>query len=258
MKKSLILFSFLLSCFICNGQLKPPKQVDTLNIQSVTYNYSEILEENWPCKYILKSATHFQFGDQKFKIEEVETTRNIIFHLISNNSARSQLVYSEYGKEIRINYSGYTFACVLSRYKQHQTTECKLAKEAICAGKVEDIETPEPLHQSSVDKRKLFGSGKESNTYGAPNAKLSGRTVIGTLPLPSHNIRESGKVVVKIKVNRDGTVVEAQPGEAGTTLTNKSAWEAAKKAATRVQFNTKADAPEFQYGTITYIFNITN
>ena len=64
-------------------------------------------------------------------------------------------------------------------------------------------------------------------------------------------------MVVDIKVNRDGTVVEAQPGAAGTNLTNKTAWEAAKKAALKTQFNLKADAPEFQYGTITYIFNIT-
>ena len=62
---------------------------------------------------------------------------------------------------------------------------------------------------------------------------------------------------MKIKVNRDGTVVEATPGEAGTTLDKKEAYDAAKKAALKTQFNMKADAPEFQYGTITYIFNIT-
>ena len=81
--------------------------------------------------------------------------------------------------------------------------------------------------------------------------------MIGALPSPSYNVQESGKVVVKIKVDREGTVVEAQPGADGTNLTNKTAWEAAKKAALKTQFNVNSDAPEFQYGTITYIFNIT-
>ena len=62
---------------------------------------------------------------------------------------------------------------------------------------------------------------------------------------------------MKIKVDRNGTVVDAQPGDAGTNFTNATAWEAAKKAALNTQFNMKADAPEYQYGTITYIFNIT-
>ena len=150
-----------------------------------------------------------------------------------------------------------------------------------------DVEKTEPPREKPIDKRALFtsannlankdtlaaqtssepsdklepghasGNIKEGNTTGAPNAKLTGRTVIGALPSPAYNVTEPGKVVVKIKVNRDGTVVEATPGEAGTTLDKKEAYDAAKKAALKTQFNMKADAPEFQYGTITYIFNIT-
>ena len=150
-----------------------------------------------------------------------------------------------------------------------------------------DIETPEPPREEQIDKRALFtsaqniadkdtlapqtssepsqdlkpghasGNIKEGRESGAPNAKLAGRTVIGAIPSPAYNIQESGKVVVKIKVDRNGTVVEAQPGHDGTNLTNKAAWEAARKAALKTQFNVKADAAEYQYGTITYIFNIT-
>lgn len=149
-----------------------------------------------------------------------------------------------------------------------------------------DVETPEPPREEPINKKALFsaaqnvadkdtlapqtssepsynlqpghasGNIKEGNENGQPNAKLAGRTVIGAIPSPSYNVKETGKVVVKIKVDRNGTVVDAQPGETGTNLTDKTAWDAAKKAALRTQFNVKADAPEFQYGTITYIFNI--
>ena len=150
-----------------------------------------------------------------------------------------------------------------------------------------DVERTEPPREEPINKKALFsaaqnvadkdtlapqtssqpsdkldvghasGNIKDGNTTGAPNAKLSGRSVIGALPSPTYNVQESGKVVVSIKVNRDGTVVEAQPGAEGTNLTSASAWDAAKKAALKAQFNMKPDAPEFQYGTITYIFKIT-
>lgn len=150
-----------------------------------------------------------------------------------------------------------------------------------------DVETPEPPREEPVQKKFLFTNAKnpeakdtlamqtssdpsfdlkeghasgnieEGPAKGEPNAKLAGRSVIGALPLPTYATKGEGKVVVKIKVDRNGIVVEAQPGDTGTTLIDKTAWEAAKKAAIKAQFSMKPDAPEFQYGTITYIFKIT-
>ena len=97
--------------------------------------------------------------------------------------------------------------------------------------------------------------GNGSRGRGYPIAELDGRRVLSPPPHPSYNIKQSGKVIVKIKVNRDGRVVEAQPGEAGTTLADKQAWEAAQKAALKIQFKPTSDAPEYQYGTVTYVFN---
>lgn len=157
-----------------------------------------------------------------------------------------------------------------------------------------DVETPEPPREEPLNQKAIFpsaqnkadkdtlapqtssepsynlqpghasGNIKEGKESDEPEARLKGRSVIGAIPSPEYNIKEAGKVVVKIKVDRNGTVVDAQPGYTDpeekslrTTLTDKTAWDAAKKAAMRTQFNVKSDAPEFQYGTITYIFNIT-
>lgn len=222
MRNLLFITTFLLASFICHGQLKPPQQTDTLIIKAVEYNYSEILEENWPCKYILKSTTHFEFGDQKFAIREVEkNSRFVTFHLSNDTSTDSKLTYMTYDERVTISYSGYTFSCVLSR---------------------------------RITGKNTTGATGATGASDATNVKLQGRSVIGALPNPSYNIRESGKVVVSIKVDRNGTVVEAQPGAEGTNLTSAVAWDAAKRAAMKAQFNIKPDAPEFQYGTITYIF----
>lgn len=149
-----------------------------------------------------------------------------------------------------------------------------------------DVETPEPPREEVIDNRALFSAAKndskkdtlapqtsaepsfalkpghasgnttEGRTSGEPNAHLKGRTVNGTLPKPIYSIQESGKVVVKIKVDRNGSVVEAIPGDQGTTLSSSTAWDAAKKAALKASFNKVDTGAEFQYGTITYIFNI--
>ena len=100
------------------------------------------------------------------------------------------------------------------------------------------------------------GNTKEGRTTGSANAHLSGRSVVGSLPKPSYNAQLEGTVVVQVKVDQYGNVTEAVPGVEGTTVTDKGLWNAARNAAMKAHFNTKADAPVVQMGTITYIFKL--
>jgi len=100
------------------------------------------------------------------------------------------------------------------------------------------------------------GNTQTGETSGEPNAKLAGRSVNGTLPRPSYNVQASGKVVVQIWVDNYGTVQKAVAGVEGTTVSDKTLWQAARKAALGAHFNMSADAPAMQEGTITYIFNL--
>lgn len=113
------------------------------------------------------------------------------------------------------------------------------------------------------------GTGNQGSQDGSPDSKnysgnsggngngisfsLGGRVPNG-LPKPEYNVQEEGKVVVEIIVDRNGSVVRATPGAKGTTTTNKTLWNSAKKAAMETHFNKKADALEEQKGTITYHF----
>ena len=100
------------------------------------------------------------------------------------------------------------------------------------------------------------GNTKEGRTEGNANAHLSGRSVVGSLPKPSYNAQIEGTVVVQVKVDQYGNVTEAVPGVEGTTVTDKGLWNAARNAAMKAHFNTKADAPVVQMGTITYKFKL--
>ena len=100
------------------------------------------------------------------------------------------------------------------------------------------------------------GNTREGKTEGSANAHVKGRNVLGTLPRPSYATQTEGVVVVQIKVDQYGNVIEAIPGFEGTTVADKSLWQAAKNAAMKAHFNQSADAPVVQLGTITYKFKL--
>ena len=60
--------------------------------------------------------------------------------------------------------------------------------------------------------------------------------------------------MVQVKVDQYGQVTEAIPGAEGTTVTDKTLWNAARNAALKAHFNQNASAPALQSGTITYVF----
>ena len=149
-----------------------------------------------------------------------------------------------------------------------------------------DVDINEPKREKEIDRRALFhaadnktqkdtlapqtadkvtdalkaghaqGNTRTGVTNGEPNAKVPGRSVNGTLPRPSYPVQASGKVVVEIYVDNYGNVQKAIAGVEGTTVSDKTLWQAARKAALGAHFNMSADAPALQKGTITYVFNL--
>ncbi len=151
------------------------------------------------------------------------------------------------------------------------------------AGDKGDVEQYEPPKPKPIDRRALFpsaansdstapqvakesgremtaghtdGNTKTGSIEGEPEARLAGRSVMGSLPEPEYKVNKSGKVVVRIKVNQYGSVIEATAGITGTTVQDKDLWEAARNAALKAKFNLSSSAPAVQEGTITYIFRL--
>ena len=100
------------------------------------------------------------------------------------------------------------------------------------------------------------GSGQKGNPVGHGSSgsnswSLEGRGIKGTLPQPSNNFRQEGKVVVQIRVNAAGQVVNAiiKGGDVSDKQTQQLALDAALKA----KFT---EGDHDQIGTITYIFKL--
>lgn len=86
------------------------------------------------------------------------------------------------------------------------------------------------------------------------NARVKGRTIVGSLPVPNIAKNKQGIVIVTVKVDQYGNVTEAIPGAEGTTITDKELWNAARNTAMKAHFNMNASSPALQTGTITFYF----
>jgi len=93
----------------------------------------------------------------------------------------------------------------------------------------------------------------DGNGDGVGGYKLTGRS-ISNRPKVEDNSKETGKVVVQIIVDRNGRVIEANPGFKGSTTLHPSLLAKAKAGAMQARFSPNPNAPEEQEGTITFVF----
>lgn len=94
------------------------------------------------------------------------------------------------------------------------------------------------------------GSGSGTGGYG-----LNGRSLVSKGKVPQE-CNESGRVVVKIIVDKNGNVVSATPGVKGTTNNNPCLLEPAKKTAFMHKWNLDSNAPSQQVGFVVVNFKL--
>ena len=105
----------------------------------------------------------------------------------------------------------------------------------------------------SVEDDKLSESNGVDYGGSETSFSLAGRGA-KSLGKPSSSNGKAGNVVVEIKVDKDGNVIEAKAGQRGTTLWDSNLWRLCEQAAKKCKFTASPDKTEVQKGTITYIF----
>jgi hypothetical protein len=75
-------------------------------------------------------------------------------------------------------------------------------------------------------------------------------------PTVTDDKRHSGKVVVDIRVDKNGVVVYANAGARGTTITDAALLQKCEDALLNSRFNASETAPDAQPGTMTFVFKV--
>lgn len=96
------------------------------------------------------------------------------------------------------------------------------------------------------------GPGNSKIDYSLKNRKV----VHSVPPKIDKNFKKEGKVVVDIKVDKNGNVIWAEPGARGTNTSDPTLFRYAKEAALKWKFDLKNDSDDEQKGTITFNFII--
>ena len=94
------------------------------------------------------------------------------------------------------------------------------------------------------------GSGTGTGGYGLSGRSLASRGQV------QQECNQSGRVVVKITVDRSGKVVDAQPGVRGTTNNDPCLLEPARKTAFMHRWNPDSNAPSRQIGFVVVNFKL--
>ena len=100
-----------------------------------------------------------------------------------------------------------------------------------------------------------YGNGSGSGT-GSGNYQLGNRKALSK-PQPKYLCNEQGTVVVQISVDKNGTVISANPGIKGTSNTAKCLLDQARIAAMNTKWQSDDTAPDKQIGKIIYNFKLT-
>lgn len=118
----------------------------------------------------------------------------------------------------------------------------------------------------------LYTPGDQGDPEGDPNAKnhegdskgignigvghdLAGRNLLFISPI-EEDYKETGKVVVSIKVDREGKVIFARYTVKGSTTTDPTLIRLAESAAREAKFSSNSKVAEEQFGSITFTFKL--
>lgn len=99
-----------------------------------------------------------------------------------------------------------------------------------------------------------FGDGTQLQASSGFSFNLKGRKLVDR-PIISDDDQFEGRIVIEITVNRQGKVVKAVVTR-GSTATAGPMVERAINAAMKVSFSTDQEAPEEQFGTISFNFKL--
>jgi colicin import membrane protein len=172
--------------------------------------------------------------------------------------------------------------------KQQEAIAERIRKEQETAERLKKEEEQRKIAETSNRAKNAFGNagnvgtsgtsegiaggtgnqGVESGTAGVRNYGPGGGTgnsgvsydLAGrkhqSLPMPVYDYQGEGTVVVEVTVDKSGVVTKATAGVKGSTTLDEYLLKVARDAALKARFDSNANAPVIQKGTITYIFKL--
>lgn len=112
----------------------------------------------------------------------------------------------------------------------------------------------EPGNQGSINGDPLANNyGDGGSGFGETQIALRKFTNLVT---PQDDGQKTGKIAVRIKINKSGVVIDATPGVKGTTLNDRDLWQKCKDAVMGARLTQSDSAPDVQIGVVVFNFKV--
>ncbi|MBP2831399.1 hypothetical protein J8281_04290 [Aquimarina sp. U1-2] len=141
------------------------------------------------------------------------------------------------------------------RMKSLTETEDLAQSEETMTAEEGDVPLEEDTNEEAKNEEAKPEDEEMNNRNSSLTYSLKGRTSI-ELPNPVYTCNGSGKVVVKIEVNKNGYVVDTKVDKKKSTTRNECLFDNAMNYARKALFS--RTTLEEQHGSITYYFNYNN
>ncbi|CAN5461261.1 hypothetical protein BH09BAC6_BH09BAC6_10420 [soil metagenome] len=118
-----------------------------------------------------------------------------------------------------------------------------------------DGTTDKPGNQGKPNGSTLTNNYNGTGSGNGGSLKMEQRSFI-TKPSVSNDSRSTGKIVVDIRVDKNGNVIYAQGGAKGTTISNNALIQKCEDAVRNCKVNPLDSAPDTQIGTVVFVFKV--
>lgn len=213
----------------------------------------EIVEEITPPESVVKEMVE---AEEEVLTQENEVTATIVDKIEEKKieKPKEKPVIDKKIKEVPIE----------EVKKEVEKEQPKVNQQALFKGREssKDKEGSQGITSEFGDQGKSWGKDNSDN-YGEGKGlgdsgigyNLGGRKHV-SLPKPNDNSQAVGTVVIRIKVDQKGNVLDASYQSKGSNTTNATLVQAAIEAAKRAKFEAAPNASEEQFGSITYHFKV--
>lgn len=263
---------FLLSAMVCaigitaNAQLgKPTVNVkDTFLISEVYYNGIKLSQADWPDTIIVEDALKVYVAKHvyiKGKLKNSLGNRFYYYNAICNGKTSSLAIERNYDyNDFKYTIDNYIF---IVKRDDDSYPRSEINNNDLFRGrgntelesndnKSTDLEWDK---SQSVRLEIKDGKSRKETITIKRQAMFCGRRAKIPIPQFSGDINGTqGKVVVKIWVDRNGSVLKAECPADGSTTTDEALVTATRDAVLKARFSMDENAPEEQVGTVTIIF----
>lgn len=139
--------------------------------------------------------------------------------------------------------------------KKAEENAKKFAKALAGGSEGDDNEKGDKGQEDGTKDGDAYSGTPGGGGGGTGNYHLAGRNALQKIK-PVYDCQESGRVVIQVRVDRDGNTSDAKLELKGTTNSAPCLVKRAVQAALKTKWEAKPDAPDVQIGTITYQFEL--